>query len=194
MNSDATKKLSEFSNLMNQYKQAQKQMETKQMIVAKHLMTLGTELQKKLNAVDKSMVYVQKVTSMKTSISNIILSDSTDSSKLKAIQKEFLQDTVDTNSEEINTSVENGVTETLDDVFGTIVSNILEDLNDPEVTKDQMDSVLDEQKTKIFNDVMSAFIKSEEKYKQFKQDIVDVLKDNGLLDSAKISKVTNCVI
>ncbi|AYV76131.1 MAG: hypothetical protein Terrestrivirus4_179 [Terrestrivirus sp.] len=194
MNSEATKKLGEFSNLMNQYKQAQKQIETKQMIVAKHLMTLGVELQKKLNAVDKSMVYIQKVTSMKTSVSNIILSDSTDSNKLKAIQKELLQDTVDTNNEEINTSVKNGVTETLDDVFNTIVSNILKDLNDPEVTKDQMDSVLDEQKTKIFNDVMSAFIKSEEKYKQFKQDIVDVLKDNCYIDSEKISKVTNCVI
>lgn len=194
MNSEATKKLDEFSNLMNQYKQAQKQIETKQMIVAKHLMTLGVELQKKLNTVDKSMVYIQKVTSMKTSISNIILSDSTDSNKLKAIQKELLQDTVDTNNEEINTSVENAVTETLDDVFNTIVSNILKDLNDPEVTKDQMDSVLDEQKTKIFNDVMSAFIKSEEKYKQFKQDIVDVLKDNSFLDSVKISKVSNYVI
>jgi hypothetical protein len=192
MNPNATKTFNDLADNMKKIKETQKRMETTQSIVMKHLMTLPNELQK-LSTIKVATTYMNNLTNIKKNISHTLLSEVSDSDKLKTIQKILLQDTLDTNCEEVNTSVKNDVNRMLNEIFNEITTKIMKDLNDSEVTEDQFNAIFNEQKTQTYNDVINALIKSEDKYKQLKQNIVDVLKDS-IVDTEKVNIITNYVI
>lgn len=166
-------------------------------IAKKHLVTLPIALQN-LSKIEKLAFYMIRIESLKKEIGQILLSTDLSTDKLQIIQKILLQDTISTDNQEIQESVRTDVSNMINEIFDKMLSKIMDEVKESEINLDanshQINSVLDEHKNKMLNDILTQFTQTYENYKKFKQDIVDVLKNTTIDNNEKVNNIMNYVI